>query len=325
MRHIVVTTFVSEIAPLVDIYKRDNTWYKWNTGYNNASSTDELVFVAWKCYKGTTNNALGRVVLGDTKIRSDRELVQSFGLASAAGVQEDADRLAMDALMQKRIGWAAGGRVGAPTEVIGPGSILSTKHWSPLLNDALILAGIHTQQDFHLALNDDEQKLWAGLPRVSSAPTELVRARKPGSASATPGIGQSEFDKRRAMFGAATKSAPANTPTFPAPLGASPPASAQEKWARFICEHPRVLWEAWGPRVFARELLGLKFFGYTPYFSDIELGFTCTDRGKAAAASFQAYLQGLSALGYEKANRSAVIGALSEFLFDDVNALKSIA
>jgi hypothetical protein len=325
MRHIVATTFVSEVAPLLDTYKRDNAWYNWNTGYNNAGSTQELVFIAWKCYKGTTKNALGRVVLGDTKIRSDRELVQSFGLASAAGVQEDADRLAMEALMQKRVAWAAGGTVGRATEVIGPGSVLSTKHWSPLLNDSLILAGIHTRQDFHLALNDDEQKLWAALPRVSAVPTELVRTKRPANAPASSGLGQSEFDKRRATFGAAVKSAPTK-PVFPLmPQGASPPGTAQEKWASFICQHPRVLWESWGPRVFARELLGLKFFGYTPYFSDIELGFTCTDPGKAGAASFQDYLRGLSALGYEKGNRSAVIGALSEFLFDDVNALKRIA
>ena len=44
--------------------------------------------------------------------------------------------------------------------VVGSGSILSTRGWSPMLNDAFIMGGVHAGHQFHVALNNDESGLF---------------------------------------------------------------------------------------------------------------------------------------------------------------------
>jgi hypothetical protein len=44
--------------------------------------------------------------------------------------------------------------------VVGSGSILSTRGWSPMLNDAFIMGGVHSGHQFHVALNNDESGLF---------------------------------------------------------------------------------------------------------------------------------------------------------------------
>ena len=97
----------------------------------------------WRLYKRAQNPVLGFTLLGDTKIRKDPTLVSAFGLMSAGGVQDE-DELKMLAAIKIK-GWWQG--TGMPN--IGQGSILSDQNWSPLLNDSLILGGIHRGREFH--------------------------------------------------------------------------------------------------------------------------------------------------------------------------------
>jgi hypothetical protein len=84
-----------------------------------------------------------------------------------------------------------------------------------------------------------------------------------------------------------------------------------------------MLFERWGPRVFAREAVGLMTFGYQPVFSDQELGFQCVNAAAATGATFRQYLGALSAINFHlgSAGRNTVLGALSNFLFGDPNLL----
>jgi hypothetical protein len=44
--------------------------------------------------------------------------------------------------------------------VVGSGSILSTRGWSPMLNDSFIMGGVHSGHQFHVALNNEEAGLF---------------------------------------------------------------------------------------------------------------------------------------------------------------------
>ena len=149
-------------------------------------------------------------------------------------------------LMDKRRKAAPNGT--APVEIMGPGSILSAVRWSPLLNDALMLGGIQARQTFHLALNVDEQVEWRKLETTQTPITEAERRKV-------------AFESKRGMFGAPAQAVAKNSER-----------RAKDLWLKFIHNVPRVIWERGTPRVFARELLGLKLFGYKPQFDINGLG-----------------------------------------------------
>ena len=295
--------FFREVIEVVPQYEDDNGWFRFERGgIWDKGHIIQFVLMAWRCYQGVTRSALQMILLGDTKIRSDKELVMSFGLASAGGVQEEKDRAMVEQIIGGR---PANAPAGPAVAVVGPGSILSTRMWSPILNDALIIAGAHCRQDCLFALNEDERRDW-GLH-----------------------IGAAEFDKRRAVFGEAVKRPgvlPASPPA-PGALRASPPApgaTPQDRWAAFFRRNPRVFWDRGNPRVFVRELLGLKLFGYSPVFSEEQLGFACTNPGLANTAGFRAYLQGLRAARFHTRDRLALMRGISEFLFGDPARLQDI-
>ena len=197
------------------------------------------------------------IVLGDTKIRKDPALVQNFGLASAGGVQ-DKEEVAMVARLNRERE-ALYGR--SHVDVVGTGSILSDKNWSPLLNDSLMLGGMHTGQEFVFAED-----------RANTVPT---------AAAGTP----------------------------------------QEWWNTVFLTFPDILWGDWGaPRVYARELLGLKTFEYTPVFSYHQVTYT---PGNNTSGTFSQYLAALKGVGFEdpKTNKQRIIRAISEWLFGDPMAL----
>ncbi|QUM80346.1 MULTISPECIES: hypothetical protein [unclassified Moritella] len=75
------------------------------------------------------------------------------------------------------------------------------------------------------------------------------------------------------------------------------------------------------PRVFARELLGLKLFGYKPVFKFGQLFFTPGDKSKASTASFTAYLNYLIKTGTTSSNPRKTLMEIASFLFDDPECL----
>ena len=287
--------FFEEVVPLLDTYDRDNQWFGFKTGGQKWSSGQwsDFVLAAWKLYENASRSALGMVLLGDTKIRSDNQLLMNFGLASnSKGPQEEKDKQMVDALIARRHHIAQGSAFKTPVSLMGPGSILSAERWSPLLNDALMLGGIRGRHEFHFALNEDEQTVYLRLQN------DDMKAR-------------AEFEKKRAAFGSAVKTA-----------SNASDRQVKDVWLKFLQEVPRVLWERGTPRVFVRELLGLMIFGYKPFFHKDGLGFAPANT--AGDASFRTYLAGLAAVGLEKSDRVRIMAALSTFLFQDAKALSGI-
>lgn len=282
--------FTRQLVACIKQYDQDNQWFGFFKGGQVWSQGTWIQFIvsAWKLYENARRSPM--ILLGDTKIRSDPALLFNFGLASnAKAPQEEKDRAMVEEVMRKRSGIAAGGKAGGPVEVMGAGSILSAKRWSPMLNDALMLAGIISHQDFLFALNDDEQKVWA-------------REIEGGGAR----IGAAAFANRAAAFG-------------PTVGGRSP---EQQMWLSLFKKVPRILWENSNPRVFVRELLGLKIFGYKPVFTRHQLGFRY--HGGGLAPNFQNYLNGLCAVGLHTRDRTGLMTALGEFLFKDGKALQGV-
>lgn len=291
--------FFDQLTQSAIQYDIDNQWFGFHRGGPKWSKGTWIQFIlaAWKLYQNASRNQLQMILLGDTKIRSDASLLFNFGLAANTNTpQEEKDKQLVSDLMYKRRKIHQGGeywdnRDKKPVEMMGPGSILSAKRWSPMLNDALMLAGILRRQEFHFALNSDEGAIWQNL-----------RAQH---------IGGAQFQKRRAVFGSAV-----NTASQPAL------SSEQALCLKFFHKVPRVLWENGKPRVFVRELLGLKLFGYKPVFNFDQVSFIYSGGGKKP--TFQNYLTGLREAGFNRRNRVSIMRSLSEFLFDDLNALRTI-
>ena len=123
---------------------------------------------------------------------------------------------------------------------------------------------------------------------------------------------KTEFERRRSVFGAATKT----------PITESAETMAKNLWLKFLHEVPRVLWERGNPRVFVRELLGLKFFGYKPVFSAYGLAFQ--SGANSNYATFATYLTNLHDAGKDGRDRSKIMTELSTFLFQNPAALQKV-
>jgi hypothetical protein len=311
-------------------YADDNLWCATLTGGVSKDPPKEFydnLLQAANAYGRVPNDKNATLLLGDTKIRSDAELTMNFGLSGFEGGDPDDDDfcklilrrlgkkgpLTIDDLREYRArinaGQATAGKNGGlrgtpiPSQphqparpagedrsndkpLFGPGSILSNTSWSPVLNDAFILAGLHTNLLFVLALNKDEQGKWAN----------------------SKGIVFSENTKK---YGGMTEDLKAKVPF--------------QAWLAFMRDNPQMLWDADRqiPRVFLRELLGLKKFGYYPVFRELQLAFSCSETSKADDAMFLGYVEMLNELGFHKPKESKekLNQAVAEFLFADQQAL----
>jgi hypothetical protein len=275
-------TFHIEAFMTYPFYKTDNSWFRFES-----EPQAHTIYSCWLAYQKTDAPSAGMLLLGDTKIRSDHELVFNFGLSSANGVQEEETRREVEELQNRRTQVAAGAGPGAfgpsssssqslaqpasspssAIQVVGSGSILSTKGWTPMLNDSFIIGGVHSEHDFHLALSPDEQAIFNGL---------------------NSGL---------------------------------PP---KDLWREFFRRNPVSFWNSQYsvPRVFAREVLGLAAFGYEPEFSKVQLSFHLTNKGASDAASLDKYCEALrKAKMTPVADKAAVIQAIANFVFKDAKAL----
>ncbi|MEJ8824822.1 hypothetical protein WKW80_22760 [Variovorax humicola] len=303
--------FVDEVRREYATIKGQNIWAKKyfeqempsDSGLHQAEVSAQR---CWALYTASRDNALGFLLLGEVSMRSKIALVQNFGLNSAFGHEDDEpwlspwlgseiknpleaqahlsniDPATLDARKHAHLGGLQ-----------GPGSILSDRLWTPLMNDAWLLGGVHKEQSFHLVTEGlGEQKLVAAMDALRD---------------------QALLEQTRADPGAS-----------PTSNNATLQVLVQEVWRQWFVDNPQYLYESWGPRVLTRELLGLMSFGYQPMFTRQELGFRCTDARRAADATISAYSDALDRLGLHKGNdpaaRSAVLQALSAWLFarDDV-------
>jgi hypothetical protein len=302
--------FYRSISNLVLEYDEDNKWWNFaGGGLWDKATWIEYIDAAWELYDNARNNHLQTVVLGDTKIRSDAGLLFNFGLVSTRNSsrnyepQEQQDRPLVKAMNEKRImvsrqppGYAKYlnpfiNRKKKAVAVMGKGSILSAFRWSPLLNDALVIGAAEAEMDLSLALNEEEQAKFRTVTATSPTP-------KPNAARVLAIPGQQYSFK--------------------------PGLQAKQAWRDFFIEVPTMFLRGGKPRVFAREILGLSFFGYRPRFSMHQLSFT-RDPGWEDP-TFKVYLDGLRDSGMTGDDSGYIQPekmwrAISKFLFEDENEL----
>jgi hypothetical protein len=206
--------------------------------------------------------------------------VQSFGLASGGGVQEEKELAMVKLLDEQRADLNVGkGKDEHHPAVVGKGGVLSDKNWTPLLNDAFVLGGVHARFEFHLAEDD-----YAGFFKEK--------------------LGASTFQARRAVFEHGVKQAK---------------ESSKLRWEDFFRANKQMVWSGF-PRVFARELVGLKAFGYRPHFTDKQLSFGAGGAGSSASASFLGYLNAVGNGGVSPADSGKLLAGISDYLFDRPDA-----
>ncbi len=137
--------FMAETETLESRYKDDNKWaYK-----SSKTSWKEESQNAWLLYTKANTNGLGTLLLGDAKIRTSGELLRNFGMTSGSGLSDMGEIWQAEKVQKWRSRVAGPGQ--SAERVLGPGSILNDKNWTPFLNDAFILGGVHGGQDFHWA------------------------------------------------------------------------------------------------------------------------------------------------------------------------------
>ncbi|MGH2449181.1 MAG: hypothetical protein ACRDFS_11355 [Chloroflexota bacterium] len=167
-------------------YRADNAWFAWR-------GWDETVWAAWLLYHNASGNALRMLVLGSAKIRRNRDLVGNFGVTSGGGVSEEkdvkliADRECIRAAL--RIPGVRG--LADSPKVLGIGSILNDKNWTPLLNDSFILGGVHGNNEFFFAEDGFEnyrQYLITQGGFVGAPPATTSRGRWLGFFNAHPDL-----------------------------------------------------------------------------------------------------------------------------------------
>ena len=124
-------------------------------------------------------------------------------------------------------------------------------------------------------------------------------------------LGEREFLERRDKFGAAA-------PQYQAALRRDE-AYYKSKWRHYLIGGAN-FWSGGFVRVFARELIGLKTFGYSPVFTGQTLSFAGAGRG--ATATFGEYLSALSGVNFGRQDSAAINAAIGEFLFDDARFLR---
>ena len=326
-------TFKDRITPLTAIYRRDNAWVgKWTHSWNYYHEMEKYIDAAFRLYRATSTNALKMVLLGGTGIRKNKDLIVNFGVTGANGIQDRETEQHVNAEQGER-GPNSQTRPVPSVPVVGVGSILSEKHWTPLLNDALIIGSAAAGQEFHLALEngyhhswrDCEQFIqWKADPEIREKLEQLQRmnstldimdrrirqnpgfTQSPGTKSAHEKL-KKDYARQSTIF-----------------FHTNGPAHYKKVWQQFLYENLDMLWDnkIGAPRVLARELIGLQLFDYAPEMNYMKLGFS-RPKGRPQP-SFERYVKELNKLGMHKGNRARadVMKFLSAFLFDDELALR---
>jgi hypothetical protein len=238
--------FVEQFRLCGNRYELENAWFKkewWG-------DQRQYILAAWRLYRCAARSSLGMLLLGSAKIRKDPTLLANFGLTSAGGVNDPTELEILKEVERHRMAARTAPALHDAPAVVGPGSILNDRNWTPFLNDAYILGGVHAGLEFHFA-EDDVNRYY-------------------------------EFLDRRALFERNQK-----------------PPDMMERWRGFFRAHPELLWSKtpWAPRILARELIGLKAFGYTPKLSADQLSFhgrTSSDEPTCSARWTDAFTAGKS-------------------------------
>ena len=287
--------FITETKRLKELYNTYDAYVQRSQGWNDNDKYEKCILAAYKIYELAKNPPLGALLLGDAGIRAMSDLLFNFGLASGTGVQDpDIEKLIAE-LADKRntFNQSIQSEKDIIKEVfpplIGPGSILSDQTWSTMLNDAFILGGIDGGHPFIFTLSNQPTKKTTYLLSEQQAWAQHIQKY----------------------------SRPVYRPSMRTPLGRN--KQWQTEWISFLKQYPEILYVSGhrsGPRVLARELLGLKFFGYMPVYSRLQLSF---ERAKHVPISFETYLDQLNKVQFfdndnSPTKREHILSAIFEFL-----------
>ncbi|MEM8813186.1 MAG: hypothetical protein AAGF59_11265 [Pseudomonadota bacterium] len=302
--------FEQQMWNLRNVYRRDNEWVGRFITPNWEEDPHMRMYIdaAFRLYEATTRNELKLTLLGGTEIRKAKSLVSNFGVTAVNGIQDpETSRIVLNEQIARSNGKGMtppnatqenGHRV-VPVHAVpvrGVGSILSETHWTPLLNDSLIVGAATAERNFQIALEPEEvvkfqqsvMKFTIPLPQLGPNPTERKVKLK------------TEWAVMENLNGAVTK----------------------EIWKDFVARNMSMLWNSKDncPRVLARELLGLSFLGYKPVFFAHQLAFQ--RRPDAPDADFPTYVEGLGNVDFQNSEkRIDIIKHISEFLFGEDTAV----
>ncbi|MEJ0035905.1 MAG: hypothetical protein WDO68_07465 [Gammaproteobacteria bacterium] len=301
--------FLTQANDMINMYDQDNRWFMFLTGgvWEKDWLSGQYICVAHECYQKVPHATAELLLLGDTKIRKEKHLVSSFSLSSAKDETDPEVANLVADINKKRNLYQQTAKPydpvkdkleklapNKPLPVADEGSILSTRGWSPMLNDAFIMGGAHANINFFLALNKEEGEKW-GAMRSMTVKDLTARYEKISKGGSPAKLDDAEV--------------------------------AKGTWLRFFRENPQMLWdeERKIPRVFMRELIGLASFGYKPRFNPSQLGFLCADESKADGATLPKYMAALRGVGFEVPNKEKLLQTVGNFLFEDAGALTKAA
>jgi hypothetical protein len=288
-------------------YMHSNSWHEpWRDG-GSKDPVDENsdVKMAYELYRQVLGSSMV-IALGNETLRQNETLLHNFGVANASKkVQEKAQHELILKIEQDRKDLHhPNASHSAPAEVLGPGGILSDAHWTPLLNDCLIIAGTHRSlATFHYANENFENDFLKNFQGVGKK-LEMFQ----GSVTATP-----SSPGKKGLTPAASQDTSGKA--------VSPARSKDYRglWLNFFLQSPGEFWSERGfPRVFTRELVGLYAANYKPVYHSLGLTF---DGAGRHGLDFHSYMNAVDASGITKRDKARVFQTISKFLFGNPDTL----
>lgn len=279
-------------------YKRENAWFSnmvtqstYDYTRRNEDNLAYFIVQAWTIYKNVFEGMVDPIFLGNSEIRQQQDHILSFGILSATQRAQDENINAIiDNVEQERAAIFGGAAAGLQTvpQTTETGAILSSVGWSPMMNDAMIIAGIARRIEFIYILSDDEQAIFARIKRQYD--------RHVGTVGNSAAIGSYQWNLERQQL-------------------------AKHIWSDFFENEPDALWRGGIPRMFIREMLGLRHFGYDAILDESQITFS---PAHARNATFADYLTCLRNVAFHANDKATILTTISDFLFGEDDLLDNI-
>lgn len=277
------TEFTRQLMGLREQYRADNAWVgNWRTGsWNDENTMAHYIHCAYNLYRATATNMLKLTLLGGTQIRLDDAYIRNFGITGANGIQDRVTKEHVYAEVMRRIGRTTNP---SPTADRNPAAVVRS-------------GSILSEKGWTPILND-ALIIGAACGRQQFAlaltSTEQLRWERINGDKVT------RFAVNASRFG--------ETPAL------------KNAWKSFFNASKKMFFDGGNPRVFARELLGLYFFGYTPEYSWHQLVFR-PPQGGVVRPTFNLYLDQLRNVNFHTGDKTRIMQAISDFLFNEPEAL----
>lgn len=304
--------FERRLKAVLPDYVRHNDWFnghQYTPGTRQRNNPDRFrpyINAAWLVYNNVGNLGLNFILLGDTEIRKETQLLKSFGiLSSNTQPQEDSVTAKVEEAVFFRKVAGARATTGAysPKGIVSTtetGSILSTQNWSPMLNDSMIISGASRGLDFCYTLNESEAESFRKIQLIYGTRNANAQAFPGGGANRDAHIAQARQQRQQRQ------------------------QRAETVWQAYFKSNPHALWKGGLPRVFIRELLGLIHFGYQAIVDEQQINFVAPAALNPGNIGFAGYLGYLQQSGYFTNQRDQLIDTISNYLFQDAEALSTL-